>query len=241
MVKREGGRAGLKTSKGAEGNLRVRSGAYTGLSVVGDVSRGAAKCLQGAVGSYVDVFQGVRILLELGIDFQYNAILVELGVDGGDLALAEGVVESVVDGGGQNAQAGRGVAVDNQRSEKALVELVTGNVADHGNVAEFVHKARHPVGELLGVGILQAVLKFRAADAVFDGEVLHRLHKQRDAVDFGQLRLEATDDVGSVNLPLCQRLEIDLNAAGVQSGVRAVDSDERRKGLDRRIFEDDFA
>src|ERR1700746_1135137 len=201
MVKREGGRAGLKTSKGTERNLRVRSVAYIGLGVVGDVSRGAAKCLQGAVGSYVDVFQGVRILLELGIDFQYTAILVERGVEGGDLALAGGVVQSGVDGGGQNAKAGGGVAVDNQRSEKALVQLVTGNVADHGNGAEFLHKARQPVGELLRVRILEAILKFRAAAAVFDGEVLHRLHEERDAVNTGEPRLEAADDIGSLNLP----------------------------------------
>ena len=51
--------------------------------------------------------------LERGLDFEHDVILVELGEHGGHLALAEGVVERVVDGLGQNAEAGSGVAVDN--------------------------------------------------------------------------------------------------------------------------------
>ena len=40
------------------------------------------------------------------------------------------------------------------------------------------------------------VLILRAADAVFDGQVLHRLHVERDAGDLRQLRLQAADDFG---------------------------------------------
>ncbi len=67
--------------------------------------------------------------MERGIDFQDDAILIELGIDGGDLALAEGVVERVVDIRGENTEAGGGVAVDDERCQEALVQLVAGNVA----------------------------------------------------------------------------------------------------------------
>ena len=36
---------------------------------------------------------------------------------------------------------------------------------------------------------------------------------------------------------LAQRLQIDLNAAAVEGGVRAVDADERGQTIDRRILQ----
>ncbi len=48
-------------------------------------------------------------------------VLVELGEDGRDLALAEGVVERVVDDLGGDAQARGGVAVDGERGSEAWV------------------------------------------------------------------------------------------------------------------------
>ena len=49
----------------------------------------------------------------------------------------------------------------------------------------------------LEIGIFEAVLILRAADAVIDGQVLHRLHEQPDALHFGQLRLQTADDFAS--------------------------------------------
>ena len=51
-------------------------------------------------------------LLELGLHLQDDAVLVQLREDGGDLPLAEGVVEGVVDHLRRDAQARGGVAVD---------------------------------------------------------------------------------------------------------------------------------
>ncbi len=51
-------------------------------------------------------------LLELGLDLEHHAVLVGLGEDGRDQALAEGVVERVVDGRRRDAEAAGGVAVD---------------------------------------------------------------------------------------------------------------------------------
>src|SRR5258706_7932206 len=93
MIECEGGGAGLETRKGAERDL----------------------CAVGRL--YVNVFQRIGILLELRIDFHDHVILVELGKNCGDLALAKGIVERVVNVCRKNAKSRSGVAVDGERSE----------------------------------------------------------------------------------------------------------------------------
>src|ERR1700746_648962 len=116
----------------------------------------------------VDIFQGVWRLLKLRVSFQDNVILVELSINGGDLTLAEGVVERVVNIGGQYAKARSGGAIDGEVAEEGAVELVAGNVTKFGKFFQAIDKTRNPVGELFRVNVLQAVLKLRAADAIFD-------------------------------------------------------------------------
>ena len=89
--------------------------------------------------------------------------------DGRDLALAEGVVKGVVDICGKNAEARRGVAVDDEGGQEALVLLVAGDIANGRERLQFVHETGRPVGQLFGVDVFEAVLEFGAADAVFDG------------------------------------------------------------------------
>src|SRR5215470_7532920 len=60
----------------------------------------------------IDALEGVGILLELRVHFQDNVVLIQLRVNRGDLALSEGVVESVVDVGGKNSQTRSRIAVD---------------------------------------------------------------------------------------------------------------------------------
>ena len=70
-----------------------------------------------AVGRlHIEIVQRGGVGLEVGPDLHHDVVLVELGEDGGDLALAEGVVERVVDVGHGDAQPRRGVAVDDQLS-----------------------------------------------------------------------------------------------------------------------------
>src|SRR5260370_23486033 len=108
MIEREGGVARVETRESAERYLR-------------------------AVGRlYIDIFQRIRILLKLRIDFQDNVILIELGKNGGDLALAKGIVERVVNVGKKNAQTRGGIAVDGERSEETLVQLVAGDITKFG-------------------------------------------------------------------------------------------------------------
>ena len=54
---------------------------------------------------------------------------------------------------------------------------------------------------------------------------------------FGQLRLQPADHVGGADLALLQRLQVDQNAAAVQRRVGAVDADERRQAVHRRILQ----
>ena len=59
----------------------------------------------GQRGLDVDIVQLLRVELELRVGFQNHVILIQLRVQGVDLALPEGVVERVVDGGGRDAEA----------------------------------------------------------------------------------------------------------------------------------------
>ena len=45
----------------------------------------------------------------------------------------------------------------------------------------------------------------RTADVVFNGQVLNRLEKQRDAVDLAELWLEAANHAGSADFALGER------------------------------------
>ena len=75
-----------------------------------------------------------------------------------------------------------------------VVLLIAGHVAQLRQASRASPTSlRHPLAQFLGVGIFQAVLILRAADAGFDRQVLHRLHEQRDALDLGQRRLQAAN------------------------------------------------
>src|SRR5207245_10004567 len=105
MIQREGGVAGIKAREGTERNLR-------------------------AVGRlYINIFQRIRILLELRIHFQNHVILIELGKNRGDLPLAKGIVKRVVNVGGKNAESRGGVAVDGVGSDEIQDNMDGGDVA----------------------------------------------------------------------------------------------------------------
>jgi len=95
----------------------------------GEAREGAQRHLGAGGRLHVDALERVRIVLELGRDLEDHVVLVELGEDGRDLALAEGVVERVVDGLGQDGQARGEVAVDDQRGHEAAVLLIARHVA----------------------------------------------------------------------------------------------------------------
>jgi hypothetical protein len=93
--------------------------------------------------------------------------------------------------------------------------------------------------EVLHIHRFDGELILRAADPVLDGQVLHRLHVQRDSVDLRQLRLQSPDDVARARVALGLGLQVDQHAAAVERRVAAVDADERREARHRRIGEHD--
>ena len=191
-------------------------------------------------GADVNALERIGILLELRIDFQDDVILVELSEDGRDLALAEGVVKGVVDVGGENAEARSGVAVDGQCGEETLVQLVAGNVAEFGEQFQFIDEAGRPVSKFLGINVFETVLELRAANAVFDGQVLDGLEEEGDTVNLSEFGLETANDIGGADVALGERLEIDLDAAVVQRSVCSVDADEGGKTFHGGVFQNDF-
>src|SRR5215469_4679689 len=203
-----------------------------------EVRKGAERHLCAVGGFHVNVFQRVGILLKLRVYFDDHVILIQLSEDGGDLPLAISVVERVINIRGENAEARGGVTVNAERSEQTLIQLVAGDVAQLRKRFQLVHESRGPIGKLFRVHVFKAVLELRAADAVFDGQVLNWLEKKRDAVHLGKFRLEAANYVRSVDFALGQRLQIDLHAAGVESGVCAVNTNERGEAFDGRVFQD---
>ncbi len=77
----------------------------------------------------IDVVQRRDRVLQLGIGFQDDPVLVGLGEDGRDDALAETVIERIVDRRGRDAEPRRGIAVHRQIGRQALVEKVGGDIA----------------------------------------------------------------------------------------------------------------
>src|SRR6267378_4300687 len=228
--------ARFKTGERAERNLRrrARGGRRGGR---GDRSAGSRRRRLAGRRMYINVFQIFRVLLELRVYFQDDVVLIQLREDSGDQALAECVVERVVYVGGKNPEARCRIAIDGEHREQALVLLIAGDITQLRQLLELFHEARDPIDQLLGVHVLQAVLKLRAADAIFHGEVLHRLHEQRYTVHLGERGLQAPDYVGRGNLALTEGLEVDLDTPAVESCIDPINADERRQALDGRVLQ----
>src|SRR5258708_7530435 len=137
MIESESGVARIKAREGAERDLR-------------------------AVGRfYVNVFQRIRILLELRIDFHDHVILIELGKNRGDLPLAKSVVKRVVNVGGKNAEARGGVAVDGGGSGEGPIQPVDGDIAKLPKRFHFVDGACRTVTGVFGIAHFKALLELR--------------------------------------------------------------------------------
>ena len=205
----------------------------------GQVCEGAQRHLGAGGGLHVDRLERLGVLLKARGDLEDHVVLIELGEDRRDLALAEGVVEGVVDGLGQDGEARGEVAVDDQRGHEAAVLLVARHVAQLRESPEPLDEPRGPLGELPRVRVLEGILVLRAAHAILDGQVLHRLHVEGDPLHVLDRRAESADDGGGIGAPRVPGLEIDLDAPAVRRHVGPVHADERRQALDVGILQDD--
>src|SRR5260370_32871145 len=95
----------------------------------GEACESAERDLRSVGRLHVNIFQRIRILLELRIHFQDHVILIELGKNRGDLALAKGIVKRVVNVGVENAQRRGGGTVERDGSEATLAPAGTGRRA----------------------------------------------------------------------------------------------------------------
>ena len=129
-------------------------------------------------GLDVDVIERVGTELVLRIDLHDHEVLVEAGVHGGDLALSEGVVEHLVDGGCGDAEAGGGIAINDKRFGESLILLVGGDVAKFGHGARAGFEARSPGVQLIDIGIGEGVLILSGAAAAADLDILLRLQEE---------------------------------------------------------------
>ena len=73
--------------------------------------------------------------------------------------------------------AGRGDPVDGQGYRQPASLLIGGHVFQLGQLLQLGYEAVGPAIQLIYVRIFQGVLILGAADAVVDGDVLHRLHE----------------------------------------------------------------
>src|ERR1019366_4358133 len=220
-----------RTGRGVRGSSRARRSG--GGRIAGSCGRGN-RLGAGRTGSErrrsqsrtnVDVLQFRGILPKFGLSFKHDVVLVQLRVQGRNLPLPKSIVEHLVDRLRRDAHAGRGDAVDDERGGEARSLLVGSQVAKLRNRLQFGHELGRPEIQFALIGI-------------FDGEVLYRLHVERDAIDFFQIWLEPPDDIRGADFALFQRLQIDLDTPAVQCIVGGVDADERRKTLYRRILQE---
>ncbi|MNN04785.1 hypothetical protein D3C81_1175200 [compost metagenome] len=115
-----------------------------------------------AAGTHVQVFDGGRAGGLPGQCVDHHAVLVEIGVDGGDLALAEGTVQCAVDGADAHAKTRSLVAVDDDLLHQAALVHVRAHVTQLGILLEHFHQLGQPFGQLPGIVALQGHAVLRA-------------------------------------------------------------------------------
>ena len=94
--------------------------------------------------------------------------------------------------------------------------LIAGHIAQLRQLLQPGEHFRREGIQFIDVGVLQRVLKLRAAHAIFHGKILHRLHEKCNAGDLCQLRLQAANHVAGIDFSLLKRLEVDENAPAIQ-------------------------
>src|SRR6185437_11608863 len=194
--------------------------------------------LAGARRTHVDLVQRVGAALQLGQDFQDHAIGVELGKILRDLALAERVVERIVDQLRGDAVARGGVAVDLKLDRRALRLLVGGDVAQLRQRLHLGEDLRRPLVELGEVGVLQREFELGAGGTAAETDVLRRLHIEAGAFHLLELGTQPRDDVLGGGLALAAWLQRDPHAAVVAGAAGA--ADRHRGGRDVGIRENDL-
>ena len=167
-----------------------------------------------------------------------DVILVQVLVEGRHLALAEAVVERIVDVARGDAEPGRGLAVDGEEGLDAPVLLVGVDVDQLRLPFHLVCQPRRPQAEIGEVVALQRVLVAGIGAAATGADVLDRVEEKGGAGDLRQLGPEPRDHLLAAFLSLRPRFQVDEEEAaagpaaageahhGVDGGVAADDVDD---------------
>ncbi len=194
------------------------------LAEVGGIAAGQRT---GPVGGHRQLVHQRGAGAELRRHFQHHAVLVELGEDGGDLALAESVVQGVVDGLHRHAEHAGLVAVDGQLERTALVGQVVVHVGKFRALAQRFGQTGGLQRDLRAVHVRQRVLVLGGGHAGIQGDVLHRLEIQRHPGNARHGLLQARQDLIQP-VAVAALLEHDRQLALVERGVHGAGADEGR-------------
>ena len=122
--------------------------------------------------------QGLRRLPVARLHLHHDMVLVLRAVDCGDLALAERVVQRVVDLAGTDPKPARGGAVDQQIGFQAFLLLIGIDVAQHRIVFQRSNQLRRPFIQQRRAVSLQCVLVGGVGLPAADADVLDRYQEQ---------------------------------------------------------------
>ncbi len=164
-------------------------------------------------------------------------VLIQLRVHGGDLALAKGIIERIVEHRGVDAEACRCITVDGQRGFEAAVLLITVDVSQYRQRAHFAQDAGGPFIELADVIALQGELVLRTAQASSHPQILEGLHEEPGPGYAGELAAQPCHDLVGGDLALCEGFERYEHARRIDRTAEAA-TGEAEDVVHRRILTD---
>ncbi len=170
-------------------------------------------------------------------NFQNDMVLIQPFINIGDLALAEGIAQDIIDVLNGDSQPSRGIAIDRKIGLQALILLVGIDIAQFRNLAKSIHDDGSPVIKIVEIVSLQSVLILGATEPAADGYVLHGLQKQRGARNVRCLAAKAGDDMIGVDLSLVQGLQLSEHARRAGAISSTGECGDR---IDRRVCPDDI-
>ncbi|MNX62827.1 hypothetical protein D3C86_938040 [compost metagenome] len=220
-------------------------------AIVGDGQRADGWCVEfcqrrqrhhlAAQGrAQVEIVETFGLAALLGVQFQNHVVLVDLGLEFVDLALAECVVQRFVDIAGGQTKTRRSAAVDADVSDAAAQLQVIGNIAERRISPQFFRQALGPGAQGRAIVALEHVLILGAARAGAEVDVLPCTQVQDDARHFHQLRANPVDELAGRDIAVTAFFQGDPEPSVGDGLVTARDPDRVRERFDGRIGGDDF-
>src|SRR5262249_34472291 len=148
-------------------------------------------------------------------------VLIQLRIHGGDLALAKGIVERIVDGRGADTEAGGSGTINDQGGFEAAVLLIGEEVRQEWERAHLGQDARCPFIEFADVIALQGILVLRGAQATSDTQILVDLHAEAGPGYACELATQPHAYLIGGDLAFFEGFELDEHARGIDRAAEA--------------------